>query len=138
MKPYNEKEFNRLCAEFLGINLDLNSNQINKYYQQAISMYEFERIDGTNKDFIDYFLFHSDWNWIMEVVEKIEMTKKDNEWYVEYIWLPSTNISFSVRGWSEGSVLFETFGRFYDATTKKEAVVQAIWRFLNWYNEQKL
>jgi hypothetical protein len=121
MKPYNEQEFNRLCAEFLGI-------------KKSQDLYVWNLLLFSE----DELLFHSDWNWIMEVVEKIENTKKNNEWYVEYIWLPSTNISFSVRGWRDGSVLFETFGRFYGVTTKKEAVVEAIWQFINWYNEQKL
>jgi hypothetical protein len=122
MKPYNEKEFNRLCAEFLGYEISENKECFKSQNQKGWNLLN---------------IFHSHWNWIMEVVEKIENTKKNNEWYVEYIWLPSTNISFSVRGWRDGSVLFETFGRFYGVTTKKEAVVQAIWQFLNWYNEQK-
>lgn len=142
MKPYNEQEFNRLCAEFLGINLDLNSNQINKYYQQAISMYEFERIDGTNKDFIDYFLFHSDWNWIMEIRDKIiSLGYRVEIGTTVIIGLKLPDIKNDFKQFADlytDEILGNSLKIVSNNNNEKEAVVQAIWEFLNWYNEQKL
>jgi hypothetical protein len=94
LKPYNEQEFNRLCAEFLGI-------------KKSQDLYAWNLLLFSE----DELLFHSDWNWIMEVVEKI------------------SNIPDGV-----GYV----FIRDLDGVMhKKQVVVQAIWQFLQWYNEQK-
>ena len=100
MKPYNEQEYNRLCAEFIG----LECHEPSGYWTLPTFM------DGDGWTMTDM-KFHSDWNWIMEVVEKI------------------SNIPDGV-----GYV----FVRDLDGVMhKKQVVVQAIWQFLNWYNEQK-
>lgn len=65
----------------------------------------------------DYPDFHSDWNWIMEVVEAIE---KKAAWV-------------SIKGCA---VDISTIANL-NAPTKKEAVVQAINQFLIWYEQNK-
>lgn len=64
----------------------------------------------------DYPDFHSDWNWIMEVVEVIE--KK--------AWV-------NIKGCA---VDISTIVNL-NAPTKKEAVVEAINQFLIWYEQNK-
>jgi len=64
--------------------------------------------------------FHSDWNWIMEVVEVIEKLGYEIDIFsncVEICDIPDENY------------IAEAVGK-----TKKEAVVQAINQFLIWYN----
>jgi hypothetical protein len=106
MKPYNEQEFNKLCAEFLGI-------------KKSQDLYVWNLLLFSE----DELLFHSDWNWIMEVVEKIHYFKtliiSNNHCEVHFMIEDNMRINVCVR-------------------TTKEAVVEAIWQFLNWYNEQKL
>lgn len=55
--------------------------------------------------------FHEDWNWIMEVIKKI------------------------LKYCSENDCLEEHYYPITDAIPDTEATVQAIWEFLNWYNE---
>jgi hypothetical protein len=120
LKPYNEQEFNRMCAEFLGWNLE------DGYYNRDMHHdYSFVKPDEM--------YFHSHWNWIMEVVERIEMTNSSS-WMGSYvtIWSNREGCTIEVK---------TTSTDFYTSipvkTTKKEAVVEAIWQFLNWHNEQK-
>ncbi len=110
MKPFDSIEYNKLCAEFLGWNY-----LIRGVYKDELTRYKKEELK-----------FDSDWNWIMEVVEKIEQTYvtdsysrlNDDDKHEFNIWNKTTT---------------EICGR---GDTKKEAVVQAIWEFLNYYNKK--
>lgn len=102
-------EFNERCAEFLG-------------WETAGPGFFAGYWNG--KDFIQFheLKFHSDWNWIMEVVDAIE--KIGNHGFT--IYRQSTNIN---------GLPFEISNSKSDS--KKEAVVQAINQFLIWYNTKK-
>ena len=74
---------------------------------------------------LDKLKFHSDWNWLMEVVEKIESLSKENETYSFSI------TKISVRVLYKGS-------RIVDLpidTTKIQAVYLACVEFIKWYNK---
>lgn len=98
-------DYNKKCAEFLGyiyypdwdlfrLGHDVNNSPVKQYKPNNLK-------------------FHSDWNWIMEVVEAIE---KSHAWV-------------KIRGQAvDISTIANTC-----ASTKKEAVVQAIYRFLIWH-----
>ena len=84
----------------------------------------------------DKMLFHSDWNWIMEVVEAIEKLKFRFEiWKLEDANLHRVDIL--KMGWDSTSV-FDAKDGWSKLTypSKKEAVVQAINQFLIWYNNE--
>ena len=117
-------EYNKLCAEFLdaiyseaaeawgfGNAKNIGSKMFHGVmYHNVIEAQRFEK----------ELKFHSDWNWIMIMVENIvEKTKfktidecSEDEWYAT---IGVTRLPI---------------------TSKKEAVVQAINQFLIWYNEQ--
>ena len=66
--------------------------------------------------------FDSDWNWIMQVVEKIEKLYHLHGVRIEGKWCYIiTNKNFDVR-----------------AETKLEAVFEACVQFVEWYNKNKL
>ena len=128
MKPYNEQEYNKLCAEFLGGKI---------------------KEDGWNFCLTDFGVkycgygfhegfelkFHSDWNWIMEMVEAIEKLKFRFE-----IALNEVNL-YCISEEKRFSCAInyhdcENYGEEIHLT-KKEAVVQAINQFIDWYNKQK-
>lgn len=91
-------QYNKMCAEFLGVTL----------HESQLTM--------PHSHFTGY---HSDWNWIHEVVEailKVQNPKKHSD----------TTCS--------------TFKREIEAhlgRTKKEATVEAINQFLIWYEQNK-
>ena len=125
MKPYNEQEFNRLCAEFIG----LECHEPSGYWTLPTFM------DGDGWTMTDM-KFHSDWNWIMEVVEKIE--KLDRVDKRVYFKISGGEVFLTVlEDFQEATYQFLYQENGYISDSKKEAVIQAIWQFLNWYNEQK-
>lgn len=98
-------EYNKLCAEFMKLGTQLHMTE---------HLFTGEYMDT------DSLQFHSDWNWIMEVVEaidKIQHTQLDI--LGRYCRISSKGIDF--KGSSKED--------------KKEAVVQAIHKFLIWYKE---
>ena len=113
MKPFNEQEFNELCAEFIGGVYDSDNT---KYW-----FYLPVEWNGVFAPTTSDLKFHSDWNWIMEVWEKIKLIPNFDHFYTT-IKLGAMRNMICSRFWGNDS---------------KEAVVQAIWQFLNWYNEQK-
>ena len=65
--------------------------------------------------------FHSDWNWLMEVVEKIESIK---------------GTQIFINGIS-CEIMFKGRENRKNINTKIEAVYNACLEFIKWYNEQK-
>ena len=104
-------EYNKRCAEFLGYEISEN--------KECFKL-------PTKNGWINLNIFHSDWNWIMEVVEAIE---KVADWTLECL-----NYSDGSRNYQMMIPLSNTNVIFKD---KKEAVVQAINQFLIWYKENK-
>lgn len=155
-------EYNKLCAEFLGAiysehakawgfgNARIEPNTLkfgNRLIKGAVWAERFEK----------ELKFHSDWNWIMEVVEAIEKLEIPlQEKYKRGFLKNSThgNINFDIsydnrkefKGWTSAVSIELSHPYIYDSSnneirrfeTKKEAVVQAINQFLIWYKKQTL
>ena len=75
--------------------------------------------------FSEDLIFHSDWNWLMEVVEKIE-TINDNEFIVEI-----SDCMCEITGF-EDNPYFKITACGGD---KKDSVYNACLQFVSWYNE---
>ena len=110
MKNITEK--NKIIAEFL----NLTSQVI---FEQVFAVSENGKTNFYKKDELK---FHSDWNWLMEVVEKIESLGYRIE-IVKHI----CRIYLSNK---ETIIISEN-------TPKIEAVYNACVEFIKWYNEQK-
>jgi hypothetical protein len=112
-------EYNKRCAEVLGYQV---------MSEKSFLMYEYPKGTDLSKVWVDAALvFHSDWNWIMEVLQKIE----DLNYSVEVCNIGARNYVCYIRSGGVEAV----YSRILE--TKKEAVVQAINQFLIWYNENK-
>jgi hypothetical protein len=131
LKPYNEQEFNKLCAEFLG----WEQGEDGRYWKETPT--------ESSNWYVDEMYFHSDWNWIMEVKKAIESVRLDVpnynviEWFEVHLYSRGCLIKSGLR-----HVDGETTSPYYyeNSVWKKdlqESTVQAIWQFINWYNEQK-
>ena len=70
-------------------------------------------------------LYHSDWNWLMEVVEKIESL--EFEVFIE---------TYEVRIELYNNTIFRQHTKVSNQT-KIQAVYNACVEFIKWYNEQK-
>lgn len=107
-----ELEFNKRCAFFLQWK---NKGMVN------LEMWVSHRTpNGANTNEL---LFHSDWNWIHEVIEKInnsKITAPMND--IQDSIIPYLNVKRPIcRGLLDND---------------KKTVIQAINKFLIWYNEQ--
>lgn len=119
-----ELEYNKRCAEFLTIKEELK-NELSAYPKQQYSplcsyanaAYQMEHDDFPLLTVWDYCKFHSDWNWIMEVVKAIKIK----------IGNPTTVTIACFNGDINKALM----------SAKQEAVIQAINQFLIWYNENK-
>ena len=130
-------DFNKKCAEFLGWKRAY-AHEFDKYgYCQTVDGYETpfvniisdEQIIEYNNSRFTYseseLQFHSDWNWIMEVVEAIEKLK-----FNVRITKSSITIETSVGCEFDLKTIYSFHSDEYPIT-KKEAVVHAINNFLD-------
>ena len=115
----NTTENNKLIAEFM------------EFQQTNIGWYDAEEVLlRTEKDnTFDDLKFHTDWNWLMQVVEKIENTKYDNLTFDVFISKNKTHIHYSANNeWFSNIFL-------YEGKTKIENTYNACVEFIKWYNE---
>jgi hypothetical protein len=131
-----EIKFNQLCHDFLF------PNAKEEYESGEISIEDglFSKAMGIFGHF-NLMKYHSDWNWIMKVVEKIEelgfATKIQHDYCISNYGCDSCEIDtrenalFIPDEYKEEiePIVFEL------TKTKKQASVQAIYKFLIWYNE---
>ena len=123
-------EYNKMCAEFLGIVKGYFKSEIDcpilEYQWMVVSAnctYEMQKEDFPLLNVYDYLKFHSDWNWIMEVVNKIEETNIVDIFFMEC----RINERQGTIGPNNDVIVW------CQGETKKAAVVQAINNFLIWY-----
>lgn len=108
----NTKENNKLIALFMGIELTKD----NKGNHPLISA-PFPPIEC--------FQYHSSWNWLMPVVEKIESLK----FWVENRY---TYVAIGKKD-HENSIISNSFSSLHN--TKIEAIYKTVVQFIKWYNE---
>ena len=107
-------ENNRIIAEFMGWNINIPSTIPTHLHQEEQTQGNWE------------LLFHSDWSWLMQVVERIESLG-----FEFFIVESRCKIAHNTDHSIETLIDFEIIG------TKKEAVYKACIEFIKWYNEQK-
>jgi hypothetical protein len=121
----NIQENNKLLAEFMELKPILISTDFYGIQKDHV------HITGKNTDFVMFEFsksakYHSDWNWLMQVVDKIES--------LEY----NFNItSKSATVLMNHGAIFQTLIYSDDGTNKKEAVYNTCVEFVKWYNEEK-
>jgi hypothetical protein len=117
----NNRENNKIIAEFLGAKkTDIQGIQKPVYYPiMGKSVYE------------DRLKFHSDWNCLMAVVEKIESFEDENRCAKFNVIIEQTFVEIISRNDNLEEIVK------LDSNTKIEAVYKACVEFINWYNQQK-
>ena len=108
----NIVENNKLIADFMGYE---------KYTYRGYTMYVFEEDNHRTEVDLHY---HKNWNWLMDVVEKID------------------SIGYSVNISSSMVYINSDNGRIVNpiligVKTKIECLYEAVVEFIKWYNEQK-
>jgi hypothetical protein len=104
---------NKLIAEFMGWTLD--DKDLNSYRKLNNNMFKYSLLSN--------FKYHTDWNWLMEVVKKIEELGNDVLITTNYI-----QIAFDE---GEQFIVMEHFN------IKITSVYDACIKFIKWYNENE-
>lgn len=118
------EEGNKLIAKFMGMQLvGLRTNKIYKIWRTRLDCPLYERANGNKESDL---WFHSSWNWLMPVVEKIESLG-----YPFWISKKTAGITYSEKVDEESNKIFN------QGETKKQAVYQSVVEFISWYNKQK-
>lgn len=110
----NTTENNKLIAEFMGWDCK------NNFYCIAPNSLD----DGWSYEDLK---FHSDWNWLMQVIEKIESFEDENRCSKYNVEIQQSFVSIIDNQTSD-------FIYDRDANTKLEAVYNAVVEFINFYN----
>lgn len=124
---------NKLIAEFIGYpskSIDsIEATLIENSYHWYSGRKKFYYISG-DYHAEDYLLFHLDWNWLMQAVDKIEEIE-DEEGFSQYVFeILMTSVNIIDNRYALPVV--ETFER-----TKIEATYKAVIEFINFYNRQQ-
>ena len=119
-------ENNKIIAKFMGATLT-------KDLQIMYPVYE------GDSSYVKDLKYHLDWNWLMEVVEKIESlgyrTLTENECFMI---TKSKLSSFDVRSKDDYNTIFsDNYEINHYGGSKKENVYNACVEFIKWYNENK-
>lgn len=117
-------ENNKIIAEFMGLNNKIV--HFEKFYSWSDAPFFYTTEDSKEKvveNIAKYSKYHSDWNWLMEVVEKIESLGFETSLDKNGFFVVFTNGSNTQNG------LF--------IKSKIEAVCNVCVEFIKWYNEQK-
>jgi len=136
-------EYNKRCAEFLTITngyfpeeIEAKNQQFSHLCTYANTAYAFDKDAEPNKTVWDYLEFHSNWNWIMEVVEAIEKLYS-SKFYVSILESECVIIDKEAAGNEENPFMIKPIAACNEAESKKEAVVEATNQFLIWYAKNK-
>lgn len=165
----NTTEKNKLIAEFMGFNLKEvklspielteNSIELNKYYFDTVNQKMFKctrtafplvivqdtkeyysaNINNCKEVLFDDLKYNSDWNWLMEVVQKIEKLSINEDLYSFYVGIstvgtliqPKTKLNYPNNDCGGINERFE-------GGSKIENTYNACVEFVKWYNEQNL
>lgn len=147
----NTTENNKIIAEFMGLKkVKCVRNENGKYYDyranKKFSCIKEQEIQIESENgwglveqdflFLEDLKFNSDWNWLMEVIEKIES--------LEYLNKNSTSEGFDSFGIeiNKNRCDITQYGDFThhllqgNGKTRIESTYNACLEFIKWYNEQ--
>lgn len=119
------EENNKIIAEFLG--------------WEILNNMTYSKIRKGKWIELDKLKFHSDWNWLMEVVEKIEFIK--DSYHGRFgVYISSNSCTIQSTNFRPDKPIPNP-PHYYDnvvLNTKIESTYNAIIRFINFYNKNKL
>ena len=112
---------NKIIAEFMGLKPKMESPDIYVFNDMPYFSVRENNPEDVMNAIVKYSKYNSDWNWLMQVVEKIEKLKC------------TVVIEKNICRIHKGGL---HFGHAYKFETKIEAVYNACLEFIKWYNEQ--
>ena len=127
----NTTENNKIISEFMSYKTDLIEVEMPEKFRVYLPFNSIEGSFGTTLFKLSELKFDTDWNWLMEVVEKIESIEEQR-----FLFQISTRQGF----YAEIRERFSYETKIEDAygETRIEAVYNACIEFIKWYNKNKI
>ncbi len=123
---------NRIIAQFMGLRPKLESPDVYSFSDSPWFVTRGSDPEKIMDDIANYAKYHSDWNWLMEVINRIEG-----------IWIESETSQDTATVLIDGSFCqIYTNGTYIneiiniDGQKKIEAVHEAVYQFVVWNNQQ--
>lgn len=123
----NTVENNKIIAEFMGLELEETISTKFVYARNEFNNPNKENDYQTNFYEEQELKYHYDWNWLMQVVEKIEGLRNTDGDVVAYVRFENQYCEIQ---------LFDSIF-CNEGKTKIDAVYNTALEFINWYNQQK-
>lgn len=132
------KENNKIIAEFLGWNKKINKDgEETSFYNLPI---KFNNPQGIKQYIpLEGFIFDSDWNWLMEVVERIESIK--DPYHGRFgVYIGSNSCTIQSTNFRPDKPIQNPPHYYSNSTldTKIESTYNEVFKFINFYNIQEL
>lgn len=129
-------ENNKLIAEFMGKRPKCECDGVYSFSDMPFFSIRENDIETVINGIANYVKYHTSWEWLMSVVEKIESIsiKEDEEVKFLLDFETSTMVNWNLtNGYAYNDELSCIKG-----TTKKEAVYNAVVKFIKWYNTNNI
>jgi len=138
MSEISIEKKNEIIASFMGgVKQIIPKGGLHGYKEGTVLwMY----LSSDNADPVTYLDYHSDWSWLMPVVERIE---KLSDLIVNKVWLSINGNScaiwtyFDVRDVLRSNMPNDSFKVKQVSKSKIEAAHEAVYQFIQWYNEKQ-
>jgi hypothetical protein len=118
------KANNELIAEFMGL---VKSSIDNLYFTK-------KSLEGFGIGQLTELKYNTDWNWLMEVVEKIENIISDGIVFNVFIDKNKTHVFYAPANYSNEEWFSNLF--LHEGDTKIKNTYNACIELIKWYNEQ--
>lgn len=123
---------NRLIGEFMGADFKESKGCFTGIsYFLDYTKCELKPDDREDQVWIHHIFYHTSWDWLMPVVEKIESMSTERQWFTVLIQGKICSISrnwIGLHGSSSSTIGFESTG------IKIENTHKAIIEFIHWHN----
>lgn len=124
---------NKLIAEFMGL-ITIQRGKVKSFTLQIEKVRNAGITDWISKDFLPQLKYHSSWDWLMLVVEKIQSLEYEvsicGEQFGQFPRKPRTFIYFDLKR-------HKRLGEIHaEGKTTKEATYKAVIEFIKWLNKK--
>ena len=124
----SNQENNKLIAEFMGFTLDTPTNIEGAVWYDNEELYLHISSEFKHSNCFKELQFHTSWEWLMSVVDKIECTTIDNDDNSDNFFNVMIEVfECNING---GDICICESGH-----TKREAIYKAVVEFINQYNK---
>jgi len=124
---------NAIIAEFMGLNKKIV--HFEKFYSWSDAPFFYTTEESKEKvveNIAKYSKYHSDWNWLMEVVEKIEKTRRSQWSKYTFACVKISSFGCDIIFYGNRKEIISDIVR----PSKIEAVYDACVKFIKWHNQQ--